>query len=242
MLRLLLLLALLVSVTSLQAQTQLMHPLTELINTADPGWPLVQEWLTKAHNPVEVLPIVSRKQAEQALLATQVTTRSPMGAVVYESGGLLIDHGWLRVLGSGHPRLSRSLPAWNEGKSAGFLLVADDVLGGFFALNGGSLGPDAGNVYYFAPDRLAWEPLDLGYSDFLHFCFNGDLNQFYEGQRWQNWPADVERLDGTQGFSFVPFLWLKHDNIDRLSRKAVPLEELWTLEQDLARQLGPPSK
>lgn len=238
--RLLLLLALLAGVYSTYAQT--VRPLTELVNTTDPGWPLVQEWLAKAGNPVEVLPIVSRVQAEQALLATQVTTRSPMGAVVYESGGLLIDHGWIRVLGSGHPRLNRSLPAWNQGKSAGFLLIADDVLGGFFALNGGALGPDAGQVYYFAPDRLAWESLELSYSDFLNFCFNGDLNKFYEGQRWKSWATDVALLDGNQGFCFAPFLWLQHDNIGKLSRKAVPLHELWTLEQDLARQLGPPSK
>jgi Protein of unknown function DUF2625 len=144
----------------------------------------------------------------------QVTTRSPMGALVYETGGLLIDHGWIRVLGSGHPRLNRSLPAWNEGKTTAqpggsFLLVADDVLGGFFALNGGALGPDLGQLYYFAPDRLAWEPLGLSYSDFLNFCFNGDLDKFYEGQRWKNWAADVRRLDGNQGLCFVPFLWLK---------------------------------
>lgn len=236
------LLALLAGATAVQAQVQPMRPLAELVSTADPGWPLVQQWLAGARNPVEALPIVNRAQAEQALLATQVTTRSPMGAVVYESGGLLIDHGWLRVLGSGHARLSRSLPAWNEGKSAGFLLIADDVLGGFFALNGGALGPDAGQVYYFAPDRLAWEPLELGYSDFLNFCFNGDLKKFYEGQRWKNWAADVRQLDGNQGFSFVPFLWLKHDNISQLSRKPVPLAELWTLGQDMARQLGPPTK
>lgn len=155
----LLLLALLAVVHSLQAQAQAVRPLAELVDTADSAWPLVQDWIAHARNPVEVLPVADRRQAGQALLGTQVTTRSPMGAVVYESGGLLIDHGWLRVLGSGHPRLSRSLPAWNEGRSAGFLLIADDVLGGFFALNGGALGPDAGQVYYstgWPGSRSSW--------------------------------------------------------------------------------------
>ncbi|RTQ51667.1 DUF2625 domain-containing protein [Hymenobacter gummosus] len=223
-----------------------MRTLSELVDTADPGWPLVQGWLAEARNPVDVLPIVSRAQAEQALLAVQVTTRSPMGALVYETGGLLIDSGWLRVLGSGHPRLSRSLPGWNEGRTSpqpdGFLLVADDVLGGFFALNGGALGPDLGHIYYFAPDRLAWEPLELGYSDFLNFCLNGDLDQFYEGQRWPGWAAETRRLDGSQGWGFVPFLWLQPDGSAPRRRQAVPLAELWTLEQDMARQLGPPPK
>lgn len=74
-----------------------------------------------------------------------------MGAIVYETGGLLIDHGWLRILGSGHARLPRSIASWNQGRTIfgdvdppGYLLVADDVVGGLFAINGGQLGPKRG--------------------------------------------------------------------------------------------------
>ena len=38
------------------------------------------------------------------------------------------------------------------GQMPGYLLVADDVLGGFFAVNGGTFGGKAGNVFYYAPD------------------------------------------------------------------------------------------
>ena len=92
----------------------------------------------------------------EALVAVQVTTRSPIGAIIYETGGLLIDHGWLRVLGSGHPRLPRSLPGWNKGRTRmdrpdlpAYCLIADDVLGGFFALNGGDLPGEPRHVRYF---------------------------------------------------------------------------------------------
>ena len=91
---------------------------------------------------------LAEEDRKSALLETQVTLRSPMGAIVYETGGLLVDHGWLRLLGSGHPRLPRSMPAWNkgrtllpQGKSAGFWLVADDVLGGFYAWTAGRSAP-----------------------------------------------------------------------------------------------------
>src|SRR5687768_14036594 len=113
-----------------------MRPLDQLINKTDPGWTLVQEWISKAKNKVEVLPCDTAK-AKDALFKTQVTTRSPMGAIIYATGGLLVDDGWIRILGSGGTKLTRSLPDWNKGKSftvfgeqPSFLLVADDAAGG----------------------------------------------------------------------------------------------------------------
>ena len=82
-----------------------MKPLEELVNLEEPGWGLVEEWMRTATNAVEVLPMDSHR-APQELVNMQVTTRSPMGAIVYESGGILVDHGWLRILGSGHARLA----------------------------------------------------------------------------------------------------------------------------------------
>ena len=169
--------------------------LRDLIS-GDPAWPLVQEWIAAASNRVEVLP-ASEPARSLALEATQVTTRSPMGAVIFETGGILIDGGWLRILGSGHPRLPRSLPDWNKGRTwteehrvPPILLVADDVVGGLFAVNGGGFDGPPGHVHYFAPDRLGWESLESGYSDFLQWTLQGDLEAFYEGQRWPGWLAD----------------------------------------------------
>ena len=101
--------------------------LRDLLAVDDPAWPLVQSWIREATNPLEVL-LVDERQRGQALEDTQVTIRSPMGAVVYETGGLLVDHGWLRLLGSGHPRLPRSMPVWNRVRaSTGFWLIGDDL-------------------------------------------------------------------------------------------------------------------
>src|SRR5438105_6859570 len=113
-----------------------MRPLHELIDDKEPAWPLVAQWIGEAAIDVEVLP-ADRDTGSAALYATQVTTRSPMGAIVYKSAGLFLDSGWLRILGAGgHPRFRRSLPAWNEGRSNGYYLVADDAVGGSFAING----------------------------------------------------------------------------------------------------------
>lgn len=214
-----------------------MRDLQDLINKNDPSWPIVKEWIDKATNKVEILP-KDDKRADSALYQSQVTTRSPMGAVIYETGGILIDNAWIRILGSGSDKLDRSIMDWNKGKSfknAGdppsFLLVADDVLGGFFAINAGGIeNKNIGKIYYFAPDNMTWEDTGLGYSDFLIFCFQGDIKKFYEGFRWDNWTNDVSKLDGNQGMYCFPYLWTKEGkDINQVSRKPVPIQELWDL-------------
>ena len=209
--------------------------LHELLDTERSAWPLLQSWLRDAGNPVEVLP-PSDPDRSEALVATRVTTRSPMGALIYETGGLLVDHGWLRMLGSGHPRLPRSLPGWNLGRSWSdhdatppFLLIADDVVGGFFAINGGPLGEERGNIYYFAPDSLSWETTGAGYSDFLNWCLSGELEGFYQDYRWPGWRKEVQALAGDQGWDIYPPPCTKGPPFGERHRGIVPLDELYRL-------------
>lgn len=222
-----------------------MRTVEELINEKDSGWPYVKEWIDSAKNKVEILTVDNQK-AKETLYKTQVTTRSPMGSIVYETGGLLIDNGWIRILGSGNEKLKRSLPDWNLGKAykdfgqqTPFLLIADDAIGGFYILNGGGLGNDLGRVYYLAPDNLEFEPLNLTYTEFLNFCFNNDLEEFYKGYRWKDWKEDVSKLNGDNVFNFFPYLWTKEGkNIEKISRKEVPIEEQYSLNLDFRKQLG----
>lgn len=224
-----------------------MRTLEELINNDEPGWPIVQEWISLAKNKVEIIPS-DRQQAGKALVNVQVTTRSLMGAIIYETGGLLIDNGWIRVLGSGGGRMRRSLPEWNKGKTFNrygeippYLLIADDAIGGLYALNGGFLGKDAGNIYYFAPDSLNWEPMKIGYSQFLLFCFETDMNQFYEGLRWKGWEEDVKKLSPDYAYSSFPYLWTKEGkDINNISRRAVPMNESYDFNMEMKITLNKP--
>ena len=118
-----------------------MRALSELVDPSNFGRQLLDEWLAQASNSVELL-TCSEADGARCLEAVQVTSRSPMGALAHSTGGMLVDEGWIRVLGAGGPRLTRSLASWNSlpgGKERlpGALLVGDDAIGGFFALNGG---------------------------------------------------------------------------------------------------------
>jgi uncharacterized protein DUF2625 len=161
------------------AQTKL-RPVEELIGDTS-GLDFLPHLKEIARNKYEILPAQSEK-AKLAIYQTQVTAHSNLGAIIYCTGGILIDDGWIRILGSGNPKLDRSLPDWNKGKAQdlngrpGFLLIADDVIGGFFAINGGAFGPDLGKVFYLAPDDLKWENQNMNYLEFIQFCFVGNMN------------------------------------------------------------------
>ncbi len=218
----------------------------ELINKNESAWPNVLELIGKAKNRVEVLPCDSVK-AKDALYKTQVTTRSPMGAIVYATGGILIDNGWIRILGSGNTKLNRTLPDWNKGKSfkefdeaPSFYLIADDAVGGFFAINGGAFGKEtAGKVFYLSPSSLNWENLDITYTSFLLFCFNGKLSTFYNNVRWKTWNEDLRKLDGNSVYSFYPFLWSKEGkDINKDSKTIISIEEHYLFTINSRQQIG----
>ena len=112
-----------------------------------------------------------------------------------------------------------------SGEKPKYLLVADDVIGGYFALNGGSLGKNLGKIYYFSPKDLSWHDLNFTYTEFLAWGLNGDIDAFYQDLFWQNWQEDVKQLDGNQLFVFTPDLSEdKSTPIDARQKREVNIE------------------
>jgi hypothetical protein len=188
--------------------------------------------------PVRVLP-VDAERAAACGAALGVSTRSWLGAVVAGAGGLLVDHGWIRVLGSGHDRLPDVVT--ESDAEAGLLTVGYDVMGGRFAwLQPGPGAPPT--VHYFGPDDLGWVDLEQGYADWLNAILAGSATRFYETLRWPGWEADVAALGLDQGFSvWPPPFTVEGKDQSTVHRQAVPLAELVDFYQDAARQLGGPS-
>jgi hypothetical protein len=220
-----------------------MRSLDELIDPQDSGWSLVQDWIANATNPVAMLP-ADRARAEATLVALQVTTRSPMEAIALRTGGLLVDSGWLRILGSGSDQIPGTLLTWNGRGDGAYpdpladaVIIAHDAVGGFFALNGGAFEGTTHGVFYFAPDSLHWEDLGFGYSGFIQFALEGDLTKFYENARWPGWREETAMLNGDQGIFVYPPLWAKGDPVPTRHRDVVPMSELWALGRDWARQM-----
>lgn len=211
-----------------------MKSFEELYCEKDSAMEEIKKWQSASERKITLLPTEQEKGKKQ-LVDLQVTTRSSLGAVAFETGGILIHQGWLRILGSGHPHLPRSITSWNQQCALnGMLLVADDVIGGFFAINDGMFPDSVGGIWYFAPDSLSWEDLEIGYTDFLHWAMTGDIHTFYETFFWKDWEKDISKLKGDEMFAIYPFLWSKEAReltMDGCSKKPVPALEIWEMSK-----------
>jgi hypothetical protein len=202
--------------------------LDELIDNQEPAIKLLQQLVNDAKVPCELLP--PGPEREKALLYLQVTTRSTLGALAYDTGGLLID------VGSGHAKLSRSLHEWNSPRTDGaFYLVGDDLAGGFFAINGGAFGDDLGSVYYWPPDSLEWESLERGFTDFVAMFLTQTIENYYTDLRWSSWREDARSASSDRCFAFFPFLWTKEGSVERSHRSVVPMSLMWDAKVDIVR-------
>lgn len=216
------------------------RPISALINENESALAYILDLSKTAKNKVTILQVDS-SAGRESLFQTQVTTKSPMGAIICYTGGIQINNGLIRILGSGNANLTRSLPLWNKGKSfkefgetPGFLLVADDAIGGLFAINGGALKGKAGNIFYFAPDNLVWQDLNIGYTEFIEFCFNGDVDKFYKDLKWVNFENDLVKVNGDQAISFSPPLWSKEGvDIEKNKKEIINMEQLYYQYQDI---------
>jgi Protein of unknown function DUF2625 len=226
--------------------------LAELTDVDDPGWADVTGMIAESRVHVEVL-APDRVQCEASLHQLQVTARSALGAVALNTGGMLVDHGWLRVYGgSGVPGGMPGLAEINrfpaepapDGVPAHGLVIAHDVLGGVFALNlatspaCGRPG-EPGEVLYFAPDFMRWEPMEGGYGSWLTWMLSDTLGRFYESLRWPGWEAETAALNPRQGLSVIPFLWSREarDDLAATSRRPAAMRELLSMHHEFCRQL-----
>jgi hypothetical protein len=143
-------------------------------------------WITDSERTVEVLEPL---RGEATLAALQVSGESTLGSIARETGGILVDHEWFRILGGGSERLP-SLAEWAglggeplvEPVDRG-LCVAADAVGGFFVLLA-----QTNRVHSFLPDSLDWQDTGLHYSQFVHWTLFGDVESFYGELRRRDLP------------------------------------------------------
>lgn len=149
--------------------------------------------------------------------------------VANNCGGIVIDN-WIRLYGCGTLNIvdKNSMIKNNTDFD---IIIGEDICGGLFALK-------ENLVYYFAPDTLKWESLNIYYSNFLNWLLNSsdDAAQFYASFRWTDWKFFCRDIKLNQGISFYPQLCFKSD-IEKRSKKVINMDEIIRLNFELSKQL-----
>jgi len=187
------------------------------------AWTLLRRWVDAAANEVTLHP-PDEAGGPAALTALGVTERSLLGALALNTGGLAVDHGWLRVHGG------PALVDWRD-RLEGSLLVGHDVVAGFYAVD-----PRDGEVRYLGPDTLEWMGLEMSHSEWVHWTLAGDLESFYANLRWPGWERESAALATDQGLRVDPPPFTRAGRvIADASRTPAPVAELWDRQQAFIR-------
>lgn len=211
--------------------------IAELVDRENHAWEELKQLLDGGQNTYVYVP-AKREAGEDTLYRLQISTKSYLGAVAYETEGIVLDHGWITLLGAGGDSISGSLTSWNGVSEQpwvdvleGMMVVAYDAAGGFFGMDTGKYGR-TGQVYYFAPDALEWESTELTYSGFMNWLANGDLEQFYQTFRWKGWQEEMSQLQTGQVFAYYPPLWTQEGSGESSSKAPISIMEAWKFALD----------
>lgn len=201
-------------------------------------WPDVADAIARAKPAATILPVAA-SAGQQVLARIGVTERSTLGALAANTGGVVVDHGWLRILGGGCGELPDIATASDvDGGGPAHLVVGFDVLGGRFAVDGGGLGVNPGEVCYWGPDTLSWSGIGCGHSAFVTWALSGGLTEFYPDLRWAGWENETKNLGLDQGISiYPPPFTAEGRDVGAAARRPVPHRELLEFYADMARQL-----
>lgn len=193
-------------------------------------WSEIKEILCKSKSEIIIFE-GSIENGKNECEKLNIPNDSVLASVVVNCNGIYINH-WIRILGQGNEKQNGIMyynTLINDSCLDGMFIVANDVVGGIYAINLSRYDIEKNMIWYFAPDTLEWENLGMRYSDFIVWIVQNHVNQFYESMRWNNWRSDCRNLEFNKGYLIYPFLWAKECDIDNADKKIVLFDELMSL-------------
>ncbi|MGG3521290.1 DUF2625 family protein [Bacillus pseudomycoides] len=205
-------------------------------------WKEINTMFTDSSKKIK-LNINETTNGKNTLEVLQIPSKSALGSIVYNTSGIIVDD-WIRILGSDSEK-NRGILSYNLVNKDGvatkidkMLIVADDIVGGVFALNAGKFSIGVGHIWYFAPDTLEWESLDMKYSEFITWIAQGNMNEFYSTLRWNTWKEDSEIVKFDEAILIYPFLWSNELQLEKADKKIVPAKELLNINQEYSKKFN----
>ena len=167
--------------------------------------------------------------------------KSTLGAIVTFSSGISIDN-WIRIIGQEN-LIHKGILSYQSYQKENvtmksMTIVGQDVVGGIFAINIGKYPEGLKKVWYFAPDNLQWECMDMNYAEFVAWAIQGNTDEFYSSMRWNGWKEDCSKVGFEEMILIYPFLWSKECNLETASKTIVSSDELIRMNSEYAHEFG----
>lgn len=167
--------------------------------------------------------------------------QSTLGAIVTFSSGISIDN-WIRIMGQ-ESLIHKGILSYQGYQKENvamekMTIVGQDVVGGIFAINIGKYPEGLKKVWYFAPDTLQWECMDMNYAEFVAWAIQGNTDEFYSSMRWNGWKEDCSKAGFDEMILIYPFLWSKECNLETAAKNVVSSDELIRMNSEYAQKFG----
>ncbi|HEM2744417.1 TPA: DUF2625 family protein, partial [Streptococcus suis] len=115
------------------------------------------------------------------------------------------------------------------------LLVAYDIFGGLFVIKDYQFGGE--QIWYFAPDTMNWENLEITYKSFIKWICTDEFSLFYSDFPIEYIYSQSIKIEKDEVLLIYPYLWSKEYKTGVPSINVIPFKELFELNQDIYRQL-----
>ncbi|MDR1700017.1 MAG: DUF2625 domain-containing protein [Lachnoclostridium sp.] len=201
-------------------------------------WMEIEMLFLNSANEIRTEDTLDKNKAKLILEQLKIDPYSVLGQILVHYAGIIIN-GYLRFLGgeekgehSGILSFNKKVKECYDGKK---LIVAHDIWGGLFAISNGDFEGDIRNIWYFAPDSLDWENLNIYYSQFVVWACDEKVKKFYQNFLWNQNERLIEKIEANQAVLMYPFLWASECEIEKANKKIVPIAELISLNANLQK-------
>ncbi len=198
------------------------------------NWIDIKKLIKNSSNDVKVE--LLSEQNTDLIESINVSEDSVLGQVLSHISGVIIN-GYLRIYGFTG---SLDINKWNDKIKAYYpgnkLIIAHDVFGGVFAINNGDFDDNIRNIWYFAPDTLQWENLEINYADFISWVLSDKVLDFYESFLWSDAALLLKNIGIDEGISVYPCLWSQELNIESASKKRVSFDEILGMNKEYQKK------
>lgn len=172
----------------------------------DRASPTLDEVLDDAKVSVTRFPPAQSYVYEDELEKARLPKGSLLGTLLRKSDGMVLDRGWIRILGLTSQACGRTLAGWNDplgwrrewgGMAEAMLVFADDPAGNQFGINLGMDGQGNWQVYRGCPVERTWTSLERTFGQWFHAVLADEHGAWYPEEDWARFQVLLEEQRAT---------------------------------------------